>query len=260
MTERLDLPDVTLIAATSINVEATLLAIEACKEKVRFAASKLLTHEPPTRTIPGLEMVIIPQITTSEQYSRLILKGLTEHTVTSHCLIVQWDGHVVDPARWNPQFLEYDYVGASWPQFRDGHNVGNGGFSLRSRRLLEACSAPQFTPSHPEDVAIGRRNRAWLEAQGLRFAPRELADSFSAERAGSLETAFGFHGVWHMPQLIGADRFWEIYRGLEDRQSVFHDGAAIMRQLASAPQGLPRCVQIGWDGLWQVVRQKAGLA
>jgi hypothetical protein len=260
MTARLDLPDVTLVAATSINIEATLLAIEACHDRVRFGASKLLTHAAPARTIPGLEVVTIPQITTSRQYSRLILADLAEHVATSHCLIVQWDGHVVDPARWNPRFLEHDYVGASWPQFGDGHDVGNGGFSLRSRRLLEACRAPQFTPSHPEDVAIGRHNRPWLEAQGLRFAPRELADSFSAERAGSLEAAFGFHGVWHMPQLIGADRFWEIYRGLEDRHSVYHDGAAIMRQLAGAPQGLRRCVQMGWDGLWQVVRQQTGLA
>lgn len=260
MSAQLDLPEVTLIAATSINVEATLLAIEACQERVRFAACKLLTHQPPARTVPGLEVVITPRLTTSEQYSRFMLGGLVEHVDTSHCLIVQWDGHVVDPSRWNPQFLEHDYVGASWPQFGDGHDVGNGGFSLRSRRLLEVCREPQFTPSHPEDVAIGRRNRPWLEAQGLRFASRELADTFSAERASSLETAFGFHGVWHMPQLIGADRFWEIYRGLEDRHSVYHDGAAIMRQLAGTPHGLRRCLQMGWDGLWQVMRQRTGQA
>jgi len=259
MTARLDLPDVTLVAATSINIEATLQAIEACHANVRFGASKLLTHAAPPRTISGLEVVIVPRITTSGQYSRLILAGLADHVATSHCLVVQWDGHVVDAARWNPIFLEHDYVGASWPQFGDGHDVGNGGFSLRSRRLLEACRAPQFTPSHPEDVAIGRHNRPWLEAQGLRFASRELADSFSAERAGSLETAFGFHGVWHMPQLIGADRFWEIYRGLEDRHSVYHDGAAIMHQLAGAPHGLRRCVQMGWDGLWQAMRRRTGL-
>lgn len=260
MTAPLALPQVTLIAATSINVEATLLAIEACQERVRFAACKLLTHQPPARTVPGLEVVITPRLTTSEQYSRFMLEGLVEHVDTSHCLIVQWDGHVVDPSRWNPQFLEHDYVGASWPQFGDGHDVGNGGFSLRSRRLLEACRGPQFTASHPEDVAIGRLNRPWLEAQGLRFASRELADCFSAERASSLETAFGFHGVWHMPHLIGAERFWEIYRGLEDRHSVYHDSAAIMLQLAGTPRGLRRCLQMGWDGLWQAVRQRTGQA
>jgi hypothetical protein len=257
---RLDLPQVTLIAATSINVEATLQAIEACQAKANFAACKLLTHQPPARSVSGLEVVITPRMETPQQYSRSILSGLVDHVDTSHCLVVQWDGYVVDPRHWNPQFLEYDYVGASWPQFADGHDVGNGGFSLRSRRLIEACRDPEFMPSHPEDVAIGRLNRPWLEAQGLRFACRELADTFSAERASSLETAFGFHGVWHMPHLIGADRFWEIYRGLEDRHSVYHDGTAIMRQLTGTPHGLRRCLQMGWDGLWQVVRQRTGQA
>lgn len=251
---RLDLPQVTLIAATSINLEATLQAIEACQAKVNFAACKLLTHEPTPRDVPGLEVVITPRLETSQQYSRFILSGLVEHVDTSHCLVAQWDGYVVDPTRWNPHFLEHDYVGASWPQFADGYDVGNGGFSLRSRRLLEACRDPRFTPSHPEDVAIGRLNRPWLEAKGLRFASRALADSFSAERASSLETAFGFHGVWHLPQLIGADRFWNIYRGLEDRSSVFNDGSMIMRQLAGAPDGFRRCLQMGWDRLWHQAR------
>jgi hypothetical protein len=256
VTTRLDLPEVTLVAATSINCEATLLAIEACVAKVRFAACKLLTHEPPARGVPGLEVVIIPQLTSSEHYSRLILAGLTKHVDTSHCLIVQWDGYVLDSARWNPQFLEYDYVGASWPQFGDGHDVGNGGFSLRSRRLLEACRSPQFAFGHPEDVAIGRNNRDWLEAKGMRFAPRALADAFSAERASSPEVTFGFHGAWHMPQVMGADQFWNLYCRLEDRSTVFHDQAAIMRQLAVGPDGLRRCLQMGWDGLWQKPRRR----
>lgn len=258
MSAQLDLPEVTLIAATSINVEATLLAIEACQERVHFAACKLLTHQPPARTVPGLEVVITPRLETSEQYSRFMLGGLVEHIDTSHCLIVQWDGHVVDPGRWNPQFLEHDYVGASWPQFGDGHDVGNGGFSLRSCRLLQACRAPQFTPSHPEDVAIGRSNRRWLESQGLRFAPRELADTFSTERASSLEKAFGFHGVWHMPQLIGADRFWDIYSCLEDRSTVYHDQGAIMRKLAGHPHGLRRCLKMGWNRLSRTPRYITG--
>lgn len=260
MTARLDLPQVTLIAATSINVEATLLAIEACQAKVRFAACKLLTHERPARTLPGLEVVIIPRLTSSEQYSRLILSGLAAHVDTSHCLIVQWDGYVLDAERWNPQFLDYDYVGASWPHFHDGHDVGNGGFSLRSRRLIDTCRLPQFSPGHPEDVAIGRKNRDWLEAQGMRFAPRKLADEFSAERASSPDVTFGFHGVWQMPQLIGADRFWDLYCGLEDRSTVFHDQAAIMRQLVAGPDGLRRCLQMGWDGLWQKPRRRKKLA
>jgi len=256
VTARLDLPQVTLISATSINIEATLKAIEECQRHVRLAACKLLTHEQPARTVAGIEVVTTPRLGSAENYSRLLLTELARHVDTSHCLVVQWDGYVVNPERWNPAFLDYDYIGASWPQFTDGHDVGNGGFSLRSRRLLEACRSDQFRPSHPEDVAIGRHNRGWLEAQGLRFAPRALADDFAAERRGSPEETFGFHGVWHMPALVGGDRFWELYCGLEDRSSVHQDRKAIMRDLAAQPHGLRRCMKMGWDGLWQPSRRR----
>lgn len=257
---KLELPQVTLIAVTSINLDATLQAIETCRQHAEFGACKLITHWAPKDVPGGVDIVSISRVESSHQYSRIILNDLVHHVDTSHCLVTQWDGHVVNPDRWDPRFLDYDYIGASWPQFADGRDVGNGGFSLRSRRLLEACRSPKFVPSHPEDVAIGRGNRTWLEAQGLRFAPREVADAFSAERAGSLENAFGFHGVWHMPKMLGADRFWDIYCGLEDRSSVFHDRSTIMRQLVGAPHGIRRCLQMGWDGLWQQARYRTGRA
>lgn len=248
---KLDLAQVTLIAVTSINLEATLRAIEACRRRVEFGACKLVTHRAPEDLPPGLDVVVVPRIESAHQYSRFILTHLADYVDTSHCLVVQWDGHVVNPERWDPRFLEYDYIGASWPQFTNGHEVGNGGFSLRSRRLLEACRSPGFVASHPEDLAIGRVNRAWLEAQGLRFAPRELADAFSAERTGSPNGTFGFHGAWHMPQLLGANLFWELYRGLEDRSTVYHDRSLIMRELLRHPGGTRRCLQMVWNSVWK---------
>lgn len=246
---RLALDDVTLIAVTSINLEATLQAIEACQRRARFATCKLLTHQQPARLVPGVEIVMIPELATAREYSQFMLRKLADHVATSHCLVVQWDGYALHPERWQPEFLDYDYIGASWPQFGDGHDVGNGGFSLRSRRLLKACQADTFIPSHPEDVAIGRVNRAFLEEQGMRFAPCALADNFSAERASNPDKTFGFHGVWHMPSLVGAERFWELYRQLEDRTSVYHDWRLIMGQIAAHPRGLRRCFQMGWDKL-----------
>lgn len=248
---QLNLPQVTLISASSINLDATVQAMEACQRHIRFANSKLLTHCKLTINLPSIEVISAPKLEDSVQYSAFMLAELANYVETSHCLVVQWDGHVVNSARWNPAFLEYDYIGALWPQFADGENVGNGGFSLRSRRLLEACRSPQFRPSHPEDLAIGRGNRAWLEAQGLRFASREVADTFSVERAGSINSSFGFHGVWHMPQLLGADKFWELYRGLEDRTTIYHDRRQIMREMAGQPHGLRRCLRMGWDSLWK---------
>lgn len=242
--DRLDLPQVTLVAVTSVNIAASLRAIEACQRHARFAACKLLTHIAPDKIPLGVEVILMPEIATAQGYSQFMLRSLADHVGTSHCLVVQWDGHIMHPDKWDPQFLEYDYIGASWPQFTDGHDVGNGGFSLRSQRLIKACGAAKFMVSHPEDVAIGRANRTWLEAQGLRFAPRGLADRFSAERASLAHSALGYHGVWHMPSLLGVDEFWKIYQGLDDRTSVYQDLGCIMRQLVLHPRGLRRCVTL----------------
>lgn len=238
------LPQVNLIAATSINLDATLQAINACWRNVTLAACKLLTHRQPAWTVPGLDVTITPKIGSADQYSRFFLTELVNHGETSLCLVIQWDGYILGTDRWNPQFLDYDYIGASWSYFTDGHDVGNGGFALRSHRLPEACQLPKFVLSDPENVAIGRHNKPLLEAEGLRFAPRELADKFSTERTSSLDTTFGFYGVWHMSQVIGANRFWDMYCGLEDQSSTYHKQSTIMRQLERQPHGLRRCWKI----------------
>jgi hypothetical protein len=122
-------------------------------------------------------------------------------------------------------------VGASWPQFDDGHDVGNGGFSLRSRRLMEACRQQGFRAGHPEDVAVGRTNRVWLERKGMRFASRAQADLFAAERASDTSSSFGYHGAFNMIGVLGTDAFWEIYRGLDDRATIWHDFPMILKDL-----------------------------
>jgi len=172
---------------------------------------------------------------------------MAEHVESSHCLIVQWDGHVLDADRWRPEFLDYDYIGASWPQFDDGHDVGNGGFSLRSRLLMDACRDPQFRASPIEDLAIGRENRTWLEERGLRFAPRAIADLFAAERAGDVGNSFGYHGVWHMPHVMGPAAFWQIYHELDDRRTVMHDFYTILRSVGRGPGGGLRAARMIWD-------------
>lgn len=246
---RLSLPEVTLVAVTSVNLAATIAALEASMAEIDFGAAKLLTDREPGRLPRGLQAVAVPPMPSARAYSDFVLGELASHVATSHVLLVQWDGHVLDARRWRAEFLAYDYVGATWPQFADGHDVGNGGFSLRSRRLLEACRDPEFHPSHPEDLAIGRDNRVMLEGRGLRFAPRALADAFSAERAGNPAASFGFHGVWHMPRLLGRERFWQIYRGLDERTSARHDFRSLLWQLAPGPGGLGRAITLIRDQL-----------
>lgn len=247
MAARLPLPQVTLCAVSSVNVAATLRALETSLSQVDVAAALLLTDRPVTPDHPGITVVPIAPITSSRAYSDFLLTQLVDHIQTSHCLVIQWDGHVLDASRWHFDFLDYDYIGASWPQFTDGHDVGNGGFSLRSRRLMQLCRDPAFQPSHPEDVAIARINRDWLERQGMRFAPRALADRFAAERAGDVTASFGYHGAWLMPQAVGIDPFWTLYRELDDRGTIRHDFSSILKQIGQGRGGWSRALRLTLD-------------
>jgi len=247
MTARLPLPQVTLCAVSSVNVKATVRALEASLAQIDAGAALLLTDSQVKPDHPGIRVVRIAPILSARAYSDFLLTRLIDHVATSHCLVVQWDGHVLDSGRWLPEFLHHDYIGASWPQFADGHDVGNGGFSLRSRRLMQLCRDPAFWRDHPEDVAIGRTNRAWLEGQGMRFASRALADRFAAERAGDVKASFGYHGAWLMPQAIGVEPFWHVYRDLDDRATIRHDFRLILNQIGRGQGGWARALRLTLD-------------
>lgn len=248
-TVRVNLPQVTLCAVSSVNVAATVRALETSLSQLSVAAALLLTDSPVQPDHPNITVVRISPIRSSREYSAFILTQLVDYIRTSYCLLLQWDGHVLDASRWLSEFLNYDYIGASWPQFVDGYDVGNGGFSLRSRRLMQLCRDPSFVPSHPEDVAIARTNRDWLERQGMRFAPRKLADCFAAERAGDITDCFGYHGAWLMPQAIGLESFWALYQDLDDRSTLRHDFLSILRQIGRGRGGLVRAIRLMLDQL-----------
>ncbi|MBB6123753.1 peptidoglycan/xylan/chitin deacetylase (PgdA/CDA1 family) [Sphingobium subterraneum] len=232
-----------------MNVAATVRALETCLAQIDFFACMLFTDVKVHPSHPKIEVVPIPRLVSSNAYSQFLLQQLVDHLATPHCLIVQWDGHVLDASRWRAEFLDYDYIGARWPQFDDGHDVGNGGFSLRSLRLMEACRQPEFVQDNTEDTAIGRTNRTWLECQGMRFAPPALADLFAVERAGDLAVSFGYHGVFNMPRAIGIDNFWKVYLELDDRKTVWHDFRAIAKDIRHGSDGFSRLGRMIIDGL-----------
>jgi len=225
----LELGTVTLCAATSINVDATMEALRTSLDQVRFADCILFTDQTISPSHPLIRVVPVERMDSSRDYSHFLLARLADYLDTDHCLIVQWDGFVVDASCWEERFLDFDYIGAPWPQFHDGRDVGNGGFSLRSRRLIKALRDPLFKAGHPEDIAICRTNRAFLErAHGIRFADRETASRFAFERGETRKSAFGFHGIFNLVPVLGADRFWQHRRihPLDDAQTGLGAGSA----------------------------------
>lgn len=212
---RPDLGSVTLVAVTGVALAATVEALKRSMEQARFAHVLLLSDRPPAGEPVGMVWRRINHLSSREDYTRFMLRELVDHIATPYALCVQWDGYVLDGARWDPAFLDYDYVGAPWPHFSDGHNVGNGGFSLRSRRLLDACRELPIDDPPLEDVIIGRRCRPHLEQLGFRFAPESLARRFSYERTRPRGDEFGFHGVFNLLPRLPASTSLQLLRSLE---------------------------------------------
>jgi hypothetical protein len=222
--------------------------MQHCLDQIEFGQSLLFTDAPAQTSDPRIRIVRIERLPSARAYSEFILTRIANFIGTSHCLIVQWDGFVLDAARWDAAFLEQDFIGSPWPQFGDGHDVGNGGFSLRSRRLLQACRDPRFQHAHPEDIAICRVNRDLLEREhGMRFADRETAERFAFERTAPTAPTFGFHGIFNLIPVLGAERFWRIYRSLDDRSTAFADYRLLMAQLGTGEQTARRRLQLSID-------------
>lgn len=194
---KLQLPQVTCILIDCYNYGPAVHALQKSMEQVDFAAVKFLTDIP--LQVEGVEVVQIPRINSKEEYSLFVIKELYKHFDTSHVLVIQHDGYVLDASAWKNEFLDYDYIGAPW-LYIDGRNVGNGGFSLRSKRLQHSITYKEYY-GNPEDEHIGRLMRPLLEndMHGFRFAPEELAESFSFELRQPNQPTFGFHGKFHQP-------------------------------------------------------------
>jgi hypothetical protein len=213
---RPSLPDVTLVAVTSVALDATIAALHASMAQVDFGHILLLSDWPrPPEADPRISWRHIERLESSADYSRFMLRELAAYISTGHALCVQWDGFILDGGAWDPAFLDYDYIGAPWPHFDDAHNVGNGGFSLRSRRLLKACRDLPFDGKQAEDVVISRIARPQLEAQGIRFAPVSVASRFAYERTQPTGMEFGFHGAFNLVRNLPIKQALELFRALE---------------------------------------------
>ena len=128
------------------------------------------------------------------------------------------DGFVINPEKWDPFWLEFDYIGAPWEYSENSYidpwgnhvRVGNGGFSLRSKKLLEVPLRAKVpwdinwgdfykhmnAGLASEDGNICVHNRHIYEVLGCKFAPVNVAARFSHERPTPETkgiTPFGFH-------------------------------------------------------------------
>jgi tetratricopeptide (TPR) repeat protein len=205
--EVLDLPGVTLCCVDTANPELALRALRRSISGVRFARTLFLTDRP--YDVPGIEVRVIAPVTSRAAYSAFVLKTLVEYIDTTHVLLIQWDGYVVNPGAWRAEFLGCDYIGARWfwqdaeKEPNAAMRVGNGGFSLRSRKLLAALQDERIELAGNEDETICRVFRPLLESEhGIVFASEALADAFAYEAAYPFGKPFGFHGLFNFCRVV----------------------------------------------------------
>lgn len=222
-----NLSQVTLLCADTTSKWAwSYLATESSQEQCDFGAVKLLSDH-----IDAKDK--IAPIIGLDGYSKFCIRGMHKYVNTSHALVVQYDGFVLNGQAWTDDFLKYDYIGAP---FNPSGIVGNGGFSLRSKKLMEWISKQDWPDFHPEDSCICIRHRFELENAGFRFAKLGIAQRFAIEgrswnskewqgTSNEWQGQFGFHSL--LTKLPPEHRVCNIFTHSGDAGDVVYSLAAV---------------------------------
>ena len=203
---KLNLQNTTLVAIDCINLERIQIAMDICMENIDFGDVKILTHFVDQK---DKRIVNINEIKGIKDYSFSCLKELNKYINTEYCLLIQYDGFVTNYNAWDKEFLKYDYIGGADKinNFRNENDdglVGNGGFSLRSKKLLEELSKINYIEEdlkEGEDHLISVKYRNYLKENGIIFAQKDIADKFAStspnhhKKLKLDENSFGYHGL-----------------------------------------------------------------
>ena len=187
--------DCTLIGIEGVEkrIPQFLKAADICQHYIGFENVKLLSPY----NLKSKEWKRIKPMKDREMYCKFVIKELHKFVDTSHFLLFQNDGWILNPDAWDDDFLNYDYIGAPWHW--DEYPQGNGGFTLRSKSFMEECSRIIINQYEPEDLVICTKYKPYLEKKGFKFAPREVAERFSLEKnaryTDKWNGQFGFHDI-----------------------------------------------------------------
>jgi len=188
-----------LITINTINSSTALKTLDFCNQFFKFNNSIVVTKE--IVNYKDYINVTVDDINSINDYNNFCLK-LNKIIKSDFCLVVQDDGHIVNPDKWEDSFLNFDYIGAPWPSSKSwikrfkklGQNdyrkikenfklnrVGNGGFSLRSKKFLEYSSTFQNTNNISEDIFLCILNYSTAKFSDIQFADFNTAMKFSYE-------------------------------------------------------------------------------
>lgn len=194
---------ISLVIVDNVNHELAKFSIEHtlqnvnCRDVIIFSDKNFY---PCTKFIPIKKQINL------YDYSDIIINHLWLYVDTEYALITQWDGMAVDKSQWTDEFLTCDFIGAPWDGDINGNKVGNGGFSLRSKKLIESLRDTKIqlggVSGQNEDAVICGEFKSYLEEKySIKYASYELAKKFAMEGQWH-EQCLGFHGIWNSARFL----------------------------------------------------------
>lgn len=208
--------NVTIVLVDGIDPEQGLKALKISTANVKFERCILFSFREPSNKCEEIEFIKIDKLDWVG-YNQFIISELNNYIETPYVLVIQTDGFVLNANKWTDDFLQYDYIGAPWlrktilkskwisESIKNTNTfslVGNGGFSLRSKKLLEETSNSPFECDGPEDAYICQTHYNYFKDK-IKFAPIGVAKQFSTDPYDN--TSFGFHGDKNIIERIKHD-------------------------------------------------------
>lgn len=193
-----ELNNITIVCFSGTSSEQAVRSIKYSTRNILFNKKIVFSHTEPKNLSDNIQFEYIEQLT-HHTYSKFILHELYKYIDTDFCLLTHDDGFIINPHLWDDNFLVYDYIGAPWRAHYPHARVGNGGFSLRSKKFLQLCRHMPWDGGH-EDAECCIFKRDFFITHGCKYAPLDIAMRFSLEskipecKEYSLDTCFGFHG------------------------------------------------------------------
>lgn len=213
-----DLSNTTLMCLNCVDPSLGVKALKYSMRDISFKRAILFSHYKPDNLTDDIEFIQIRKLTHAGS-CWFMLKGIKEYIDTDFCLSIHDDGFIINPQLWRDEFQEYDYIGAPW----EGGEVGNGGFTLRSKLFIDVCQEIPWNGEHDDWHACVTHHKYFV-SRGCKFAPTDLAVKFSLEGMVpgyeyDLNNCFGFHGRG------------EVYYLFKDKGQQFKDKINLLQQV-----------------------------
>jgi len=206
----LDLSRCTLLFVETRAHKITERVIADCLSKANFGDILIYTDKPELIPVAGARYEHVPDFPNKKLAGQFYYGQAMAKVETDFALMLEWDGGIFDASKWRPEFFDYDYIGAPWVvRPGDPYPVGNGGFTLMSRKLGHFVNANLRAYPVSTDWDFCRVQRPNYERNGFKWPSAELASFFSWELGPRNPDHFGYHGAFTWPYVLTKDECLE---------------------------------------------------